>query len=176
MSFETADGMEVRLVPLPFEADRPTRLLLPRSTSDRQYRLAPDGRWLAYVSDETGVSEVYVQPFPGPGGRFQISSGGAAEPVWARSDRELFYRTSRSGGALISARIAIPPEPTVVRRDTLFAVPFSSGTSGSASAFDVTADGSRFIMTRLAGTFGAPVVVLGWADELRERVAAAARK
>jgi len=52
---------------------------------------SPDGRWLAYISNETGISEVYVRPFPGPGGRLQISTGGGSYSVWSRNQRELFY-------------------------------------------------------------------------------------
>ena len=54
---------------------------------------SPDGRWLAYTSDESGHNEVYVRPFPGPGGKWQISTGGGAFPQWSRNGRELFYRT-----------------------------------------------------------------------------------
>ena len=54
---------------------------------------SPDGRWLAYVSDESGRPEIYVQPYPGPGGKWQISTDGGTEPLWNRSGRELFYRT-----------------------------------------------------------------------------------
>src|SRR5574341_1469887 len=54
--------------------------------------LSPDGRWLAYVSSESGRTEVYVRPFPGLGGKWQISTEGGSFPVWARSGKELFYR------------------------------------------------------------------------------------
>ena len=54
---------------------------------------SPDGRWLAYVSNESGVQEVYVRPSPGPGGRWQVSTGGGRFPVWSRDGRELFFQT-----------------------------------------------------------------------------------
>src|SRR5205085_1317027 len=54
---------------------------------------SPDGRWLAYVSDESGNSEVYVRPFPGPGGRWQVSTGGGRFPLWSRDGRELLFET-----------------------------------------------------------------------------------
>jgi serine/threonine-protein kinase len=53
---------------------------------------SPDGRWLAYTSNESGTSEVYVRPFPGSGGRWQVSTGGGAFPVWSRDGRELLFR------------------------------------------------------------------------------------
>ena len=61
--------------------------------------LSPDGRWLAYVTDETGRSEVYVKRFPDPGGRVQVSLTGGSEPVWNRNGRELFYRAASQKGA-----------------------------------------------------------------------------
>ena len=54
---------------------------------------SPDGRWLAYQSDESGNFEVYVRPFPGPGGKWQVSTGGGLDPKWSRNGKELFYRT-----------------------------------------------------------------------------------
>ena len=55
-----------------------------------------DGRWLAYMSDESGSYEVYVRPFPGPGGKWQISTGGGFYPKWSRNGKEIFYRTTDS--------------------------------------------------------------------------------
>ena len=54
---------------------------------------SPDGRWLAYTSDELGTNELYVRPFPGPGGKWQLSTGGARFPIWAHGGRELLYQT-----------------------------------------------------------------------------------
>ena len=109
-----------------------------------------------------------MQPLTGPGGRFQISSGGGVQPTWGPSSRELFYA---GGQALISARVAVTgAELTVVRRDTLMSM------SASRSAYDVAPDGEHFVMSLAAGSIGAPIVVVGWADEVRERLAAAARK
>ena len=56
-------------------------------------KFSPDGRWLAYISDESGRYEIYVQPYPGPGGKWQISTEGGTEPVWNPNGRELFYRS-----------------------------------------------------------------------------------
>lgn len=63
-------------------------------------KFSPDGHWLAYASDESGIFEVYVQPYPGPGGKWQISTGGGMEPVWKPNGGELFYRsgTKDDGG------------------------------------------------------------------------------
>ena len=58
-----------------------------------QPRFSPDGNWLAYTSNESGRNEVYVRPFPGPGGRWQISTDGGVEPMWSATRPELFYGT-----------------------------------------------------------------------------------
>ena len=55
---------------------------------------SPDGRWIAYLSNESGLREVYVRPFPGPGGKSQISTGGGENPTWSRARQELFYGTT----------------------------------------------------------------------------------
>jgi serine/threonine-protein kinase len=57
---------------------------------------SPDGRWLAYMSSESGRFEVYVRPFPGPGGKWQVSNGGGIYPVWSRNGKELFYGSTTS--------------------------------------------------------------------------------
>ena len=74
-------------------------------------RLSPDGRWVAFITDESGRNEVVVQPFPGPGGRVQISSGGGSEPVWSRDGKRLFYR---GDGHLMAATLDLC---AVVQRD-----------------------------------------------------------
>jgi serine/threonine-protein kinase len=84
-------------------------------------RLSPDGRWVAYVSNQTGRFEIYVRPWPDPGtgAVWQVSDGGGQEPVWARSGRELFYK---SGGNFVSAQISTNPGFAVAKRSRLFPV------------------------------------------------------
>jgi Tol biopolymer transport system component len=173
-NFDAPNGTEVRMIPLPFDLRRPGKVVLPAAREDRHYRVSPDGRWLAYVSDESGVGEVYVQPFPDPGGRTQISVGGGIVPTWAPSGNEIYY--VRSGCCMIAARIANTPDLTVVRRDTLFPIRGASHpVLRGRSAYDVTPDGNHFIMVRVFANIGLPVVVFGWADEVRARVAAGGR-
>ena len=66
-----------------------------------------DGKWIAYASDESGQYEVYVRPYPGPGGQWQISTDGGAEPVWSRDGRELFYAR---GFKTMAVRVQTTPE------------------------------------------------------------------
>jgi Tol biopolymer transport system component len=165
------NATEVRLVGVPYDAARGSRMLLPAAAGPRQARVSPDGRWLAYVSEETGRREVYVQPFAGGGGHFPISSGGGAEPVWNRNGKELFYR---NGVALMAATISLLREPIVLRRDTLFTTDTPIG--ATETTYDVMPDGRHFIMTRTVTSGVVPVLVFGWADEVRERVAAVEKR
>ena len=98
LAFETGTGGEIGDVWLvPTEGDRTPTALLSTPFNERGARFSPDGRWLAYASDETGRNEIYVQPFPGPGRKWQISPEGGEEPVWARNGRELFLPQRRTG-------------------------------------------------------------------------------
>ena len=109
--------------------------------------LSPDGRWLAYVSNESGTAEVYVRPFPNPGERWQISTQGGAEPVWAHSGKELFYR---AGGATNAQMvIEVTTGKTFVRgaRHVLF--PLARYYLNPAHAqYAVSPDDRRFLMIR----------------------------
>ncbi len=136
--------------------------------------ISPNGRWLAYRSDETGPFEIYVEPFPGPGPKVPVSIGGGTQPVWSRESRELFYRSP--DGMMMAATIAGEATPQVSDRTALF--PASSFRSGGNSMrqYHVALDG-RFLMMRLPGAesgdeAAAPqiTVVLNWFEELMARV------
>ena len=159
---------------LSLEEGHPARPLLQTPYDERQAMISPDGRWMAYTCDESGRPEVYVRPFPGPGERWQVSTDGGAEPIWARDGRELFFRL---GDALLSAGV----EPrgrafrtTVPRRlfEGRYARAFGAISSGNA-VYDVSPDGRRFAMIQRSER--APPsqlqVVVHWFDELRRRVA-----
>jgi serine/threonine-protein kinase len=125
-------------------------------------RFSPDGRWLAYVSDETGQNEVYVTRYP-EGGKWQISVDGGAEPVWAMVGLELLYR----GEAwMMSVSLETTPEIRVSRPRPLFEMPFSEGDAAYPN-FDVTASGEFLV---IQSGFGASttelIVVLNWFREL----------
>jgi serine/threonine-protein kinase len=136
---------------------------------ERSARFSPDGRWLAYVSNESGRDEVYVRPYPGPGGQVAISAGGGTEPVWSRTGHELFYR---SGNQLMAADVRTLPGFAAAESRPLFendAFVLELGGVGGNASYDVARDG-RFLM--LAGT-SVPTdvrVVLNWFDELRRLV------
>ena len=131
---------------------------------------SPDGRWMAYDSDESGRVEVYVQSYPDPNQRrWKVSPGSGSEPLWTRGGRELVYRNGDSvmavGMDLENGRSGPPV--------ALFAgaYPDNPGWTRPRS-YDVTPDGERFLMTRLPPDRPPPqiVVVLNWFDELRAKV------
>ncbi|MDP3767454.1 MAG: hypothetical protein Q8S13_05525, partial [Dehalococcoidia bacterium] len=138
--------------------------------SERAPALSPDGRWLAYVSDESGRSEIYVRPFPDAArAKWQVSLAGGTEPLWARSGRELFYRNV--SGELVAAEILAGPTFTVGRQRALFP---ASGYVADAShrLYDIAPDDRRFLMIRerSGGERADLILVQNWFEELRAKV------
>lgn len=138
-------------------------------------KFSPDGRWLAYCSNESGKAQVYVQAFPGPGAKIQVSIDGGTDPVWKRSNGELFYR---NGDRMMAVHVATAPSLKVGRPDELWHGRYSHGMSSSCGApgatssnYDVTADGKRFLMIQDDAqdkiVSKQIIVVQGFADQLR---------
>jgi serine/threonine-protein kinase len=129
---------------------------------------SPDDHWIAYVSDESGRQEIYVRPFPGPGGRTKVSSDGGVEPVWTRGGRELLYR---QGNQFLSVEIRTEPSLTVGTPRILFSGDFIRGGREDAPfQYDVTSDGSAIFAMR---TVPAPeperrlTIVTSWLKNIR---------
>ncbi len=139
------------------------------SGRSRMPRLSPDGRWLAYMSEESGLNEVYVRPFPNvTGGKWLVSTNGGIEPVWAHSGRELFYK---SGSDLMSAEVLSGTTFVLGDRKALFSVEgFRSATN--RHMYDVTADDQRFVMIRnpQSEEAGQLIVVENFFEELKAKV------
>jgi eukaryotic-like serine/threonine-protein kinase len=133
-------------------------------------RFSPDGRWLAYVSDESSRNEIYVQPYPGPGGKWQISTGGGTEPAWNPNGRELFYRSSDK---MMAVDIATQTGFTAGKPRILFEGQYLP-TPATFPNYDVSSDGQRFLMIKpMEQDQGAPTqinVVLNWFEELKQKV------
>jgi len=122
-------------------------------SSSANSRFSPDGRWLAYDSDESGRAEVYVQAFPGPGGKWQISAAGGTNPRWRGDGKEIFYLS------LDNKIMAVPVEAVLTFHAgtpaPLFAVHPALGT-----VYDVSADGKRFLVNSLPADQGSPPLSL----------------
>jgi serine/threonine protein kinase len=145
-------------------ADRKAEPFLQTRFNEIAPRFSPDGRWLAYASDESGRFEIYVQPFPGPGGKWQISTEGGTEPVWARNG-ELFYR---NGEKLMVVETTTSPKFSAANPKVLFKGIYS--TYQSVPDFDVTADGQRFLFLKTdEGTRSEITVVVNWTEELKQK-------
>ncbi|MBW8771002.1 MAG: serine/threonine-protein kinase [Gemmatimonadetes bacterium] len=128
-------------------------------------RLSPDGRWVAFDTDESGHSEVVVQPFPGPGGRIQVSSGGGSEPVWSHDGRRLFYR---GDGHLMAATLDVAQSFGVARRDTLLADVYQYAANPHAN-YDAMADGTHFVFLKAARE-GRMIVATNWKAAVRSQM------
>jgi serine/threonine-protein kinase len=148
------------------QGNRVASPLIASAADERAAHFSPDGRHIAFVSDETGRSEVYVADFPRVQVRRQVSVDGGTQPVWSRDGSELFYRAER--GRMMAASVnAEPPSPPKV----LFTGTYFGGLGAALAQYDVAIDG-RFLMSRPAFEQNGPthlVLVSDWFHELRER-------
>jgi dipeptidyl aminopeptidase/acylaminoacyl peptidase len=163
---QTAEtGLDISVLSL--DGDRKIQPLLQTPSSEGDALFSPDGRWIAYESDQSGRAEVYVTAYPGPRGRWQISTDGGGAPRWSRDGRELFYYSS--GEKLMVAAVETRPEFHAGLPRPLFEMPNVRG-------YDVSSDGKRFIVIRptLRPDSAPPslAVVLGWFDDVKRRTAA----
>ena len=132
--------------------------------------LSPDGRWLAYTSDESGRREVYVRPFPNVSeARQLVSTDGGSEPLWAHSGRELFYRTADS--KLIAVQVVRDPAFRLGTQRVLFSVERYEADVFDRN-YDVTRDDQRFLMIRqdVGQNDGELILVLNWLEEVKREV------
>ncbi|MDZ4862503.1 MAG: protein kinase [Gemmatimonadota bacterium] len=127
--------------------------------------LSPDGRWVAYVSDESGRNEVYVRPFPGGGGKYQISTEGGNEPKWSPTGREIFFK---NGNQVLAAPVTEGATFTRGAVHPLFTTRSFAGIN--YATYDVSRDGNTFIMQQpLVQNDQTVVVLLNWFDHLTHR-------
>jgi serine/threonine-protein kinase len=165
----TGGGSALDLVTVAPGGDSARPFAVDPKALERAPRLSPDGRWLAYVSDENGRDEVFVRPYPdaGTGAQWQVSDNSGSEPVWAHSGRELFYKSQT---ALYSAEIRAAQGFAVGARRRLFSVAGYVNNLWHAR-YDVLPGDTAFVM------FGAgtgeqgvrTVVVENWLEELRRK-------
>jgi hypothetical protein len=147
---------------LSLDGDRKARPLIQTPFDESAAMFSPDGRWISYQSDESGQNEVYVQSFPGPGGKWQVSTEGGSLAVWARDMTELFYR---QGDKVMAVKVKLKPSFSATKPRVVF-----EGRYGGGSFPDIAPDGRSFAMVQLGEVEKAPTqiqVVLGAMEVLR---------
>jgi Tol biopolymer transport system component len=143
------------------DADQPS-MLVGGPGNQGSPRFSPDGRYLAYESDEKGRPEIFVRRFPPTAEQWVVSPSGGSYPRWSRKGPELFYRSRE--GSIMAAPVTLGPTPGIGEPRRLFDESFTGATL--SREFDVTADGQRFLAVRRAhGTTSRIVVVEQWLSE-----------
>ena len=153
---------------LPLEGEGKPEAFLRTPYSETSPVFSPDGHWLAYRSNESGRQEIYVQPFPATSAKWQISTGGGEEAVWAQSGEELFYR---SGEKMMAVDITTEPTFTHGTPQLLFEGEYLA--YGPRAMYDLTSDGQKFLMLKESeeeSTVTQLHVVLNWFEELKRLV------
>jgi serine/threonine-protein kinase len=163
--FETSAATGPDLWMMPLEGARRPEVVLRTRFTEASARLSPDGRWLAYSSDESGRNEIYIRAFGHTGGKFSISTDGGSAPLWSHDGRQLFYRNRDK---MMGVDIGSGPTPTAGAPHLIFSGTYQVSDTGVAG-YDVASDG-RFLMIQpntspLAGRH--IQVVLNWFSELR---------
>ena len=159
-------GRAIRVLNL---ADDEAETFLQTGHEETAPKFSPDGKWLVYTSDESGRREIYVRPYPGPGGKWQISNDGGQEPVWNPQGGELFYR---SGSKIMAVTVDTDSGFAAGTPQMLFEGPYLP-TNASFPFYDVSPDGNRFLMLDPVLSQGGATqihVVLNWFEELRRLV------
>jgi Tol biopolymer transport system component len=147
-------------------AGRQTAPLLETPFVEGAPALSPDGRWVAYVSAESGRTEIHVMPFAGSGEKLTISTEGGNEPVWSRIGGELFYRR---GDAMMAVDVTTSPVLGAGKPRRLFERPYELS-SALWPDYDVSPDGKRFLVVKVLESSDVPAqinVVLDWPEEMK---------
>ena len=162
---------------LSMEGDRSRKPLLQHEKyKEMRPQISPDGRWMAYMSNESGQDEVYVRPFPEVNkGRWQVSTGSGNSPLWSPNGRELFYLSSDS---VMAVAVQTEPSFSLGTPKALFRLTYAGVSSTTGMPWDISPDGKRFLMMKEVESTGKPAaeaprkinIVLNWFEELKQRV------
>ena len=150
---------------LPLSGDRKPVPFLNTPFSEAPGQFSPDGRWIAYASNESGRSEIYVAPFPGQGGKWQISTNGGDFPRWSRNGSEIVYVAR--GNMLMAAQVKGAGTGFDVGAVTAL---FRSPMATTRYEYGVSSDGQRFLINTLSEqTASSPImVILNWTAGLKK--------
>jgi Tol biopolymer transport system component/tRNA A-37 threonylcarbamoyl transferase component Bud32 len=149
--------------------DTTSRLLVNVGGGGQSPSISPDGKWLAYSSDESGTEEVYVTTFPTPGARWPISSGGGTAPEWAKNGKSIYYA---SGVTLTRADLNTQHGLSVLSRTPMFSGSPSLGRQ--TREYDLMPDGKHFLFGAPLDTTNTVIAVLNWRTDLRKKAGARA--
>jgi Tol biopolymer transport system component len=138
---------------LPMSGDKRPFPFLKTPFEEREGQFSRDGKWIAYESNESGRFEIYVQPFPGPGGKFRVSSNGGAQPRWHKNGKEIFYVSLDS--KMMAVPVKLSPDGLSLETGTpavLFPVRIAGGPlfGSSKQQYAVSSDGQRFLVNLAA--------------------------
>ncbi len=167
-------GDDIYAIPV-VDTPRTARPVIATPYAEQVGEVSPDGKWIAYVSNDANRMQVYIQPFMVPGGRTLVSAGAAQEPAWT-SNNELAYVDTETD-SLVVARLEFGASIKVTRKALIDRRPYQPGTSAWRS-YDVSRDGETFIFVKpsVRGASVEPIVVLNWAEEVKRLMAAAGIK
>jgi Tol biopolymer transport system component len=145
---------------LPLEGDRKPFVFLQTAFEERRGMFSPDGRWVAYQSNALGSDEVYVRPFPGPGGQWQVSTAGGINPRWAPDGKELYYLVP--DGTLMAASVTVNgPTIELGRPMALFRTRIlGGGTDVSLGMNYAVARDGRFLINTVLDDAAVPITLL----------------
>jgi Tol biopolymer transport system component len=161
-----SDGQDIWTLAL--NGDRRPRAFAASRFVETTPAFSPDGRWIAYASDESAQFEIYVQPFPGPGEKYPISTSGGGEPVWARSGKELFYR---NGDQMMAVDVQAQPF-RAARPKVLFTGRYHHPDAVGSTQYDVAPNGDFVMLSVAEGDQAATQInlLMNWFEELKARV------
>ena len=170
-----ATGLGRNIGVLSMDGERSWEPLFDSVADEEAPAISPDGEWIAYTSDETGERLVYVERFPGGGGRETISREGSGQPIWAPDGRELYFLSSQ--GRRVTA-VSVEPGPTLQVGGSTVLFEGNYFNPRSLRAYDLSPDGERFLRVSLAESpdgeseAAAPeaILVQGWFEELKRLV------
>jgi serine/threonine protein kinase len=173
---ESAPATGADLMTMPLAGGSAPSIFIKAPAQQTFGHLSPDGNWLAYTSTESGTAEVYVQSFPTPGTRYQVSKDGGFQPRWRGDGRELFFRQVETGGPISISAATVEPAGSGLRIGAptrLFDVQVSTTLHTTPMVtYAVTSDGQRFLVARAQGETTTPfelplTVVVNWDGALK---------
>ena len=149
---------------LSLAGDRAAHSFVETPFEERDGQFSPDGKWVAYQSNESGHTEIYLQPFPGPGDRIQVSSGGGQQPRWGRRTNELFYVAGDSRLTSVPVTFAAAGRVTIGHAVALFRTQFEGSFLQTRQQYAVSADGQRFLFNFQTDAIDPPSItlILNW--------------